>query len=241
MNKSAQSCIWSIRSLLADCTVAYLWTFTFRECLPIPEACARWMVLQHELVRIVGFIGVRVYELHPGGHGLHIHVVTSGRHNVKAVRHFSDASGFGRIHVKPIPAASADYIAKYLTKARRAPELKGRRLWACLGFKGSKVADCELDSPLTREIAKISDAELKSYYKRMNWQFPTSQQAINFAKFTWAQARLLQHEMSIVMRNYPKKSRDGAWYKVDQLELWMSGKKSARDRFTEILREGCVA
>lgn len=192
MNKTAQSCIWSIRALLADKKVAYLWTFTFRNRLEVSDACGRWQDLQRDLVRSVGFQGVRVYELHPGGHGLHIHVITSGRHDVRAVRHYAESAGFGRIHVKPLPATGADYVAKYLTKARRSPELKGRRLWACLGFKGAKVRDCVLDSPISREIKKIPTSEIVDYFRRMSWAVPTSSQSINFLKFVFAQARINQ-------------------------------------------------
>lgn len=206
MNKSAQSCIWSIRSLLAEKKVAYLWTFTFRHRLEIPDACGRWQDLQRDLVRSVGFQGVRVYELHPGGHGLHIHVITSGRHDVRAVRHFAELSGFGRIHVKPLAASGADYVAKYLTKARRSPELKGRRLWACLGFKGAKVRDCELDSPISREIKKIPTSEIVDYFRLMNWAVPTSSQSVNFLKFVFAQARINQR----IFRSATLKIPDGS-------------------------------
>lgn len=203
MNKSAQSCIWSIRSLLAHKKTAYLWTFTFRECLAVPEACARWQHLQRDLVRTVGFRGVRVYELHPGGHGLHIHVITSGRHDVVAVRHYAESAGFGRIHVKPLPASGADYVAKYLTKARRDSSLKGRRLWACLGFKGSRICDCDIDSPVSREIKKISTDDLQSYFRAMNWAGLSSSRTINFFKFVFAQARVNQSRVRFAMAKIP--------------------------------------
>jgi hypothetical protein len=158
------------------------------------------MVLQHELVRIVGFRGVRVYELHPGGHGLHIHAVTANRHNVNEVRHFSDSFGFGRINVKAIPAASADYIAKYLTKSRRSPELKGRRLWACMGFKGVRIKDCEIDSPLSRAIKKISNEDIQKHFEHRNWVVPTSPRTINFVKFMMANASLSSIPHSFLLR-----------------------------------------
>jgi hypothetical protein len=207
MNKSAQSCIWSIRSLLAEKKVAYLWTFTFRNRLEIADACGRWQDLQRDLVRSVGFQGVRVYELHPGGHGLHIHVITSGRHDVRAVRYYAESAGFGRIHVKPVPSEGADYIAKYLTKARRSNELKGRRLWACLGFKGAKVRDCEIDSPLTREIKKISTDEVCEYLRRTNCSVPSSPQSINFFKYTFARLRLSQRSLRYFMLKIPEVSK----------------------------------
>jgi len=236
MNKSAQSCIWSIRALLSEKKIAYLWTFTFRNRLEISDACGRWQDLQRDLVRSVGFQGVRVYELHPGGHGLHIHVITSGRHDVRVVRHYAESAGFGRIHVKPVPSAGADYIAKYLTKARRSSELKGRRLWACLGFKGSKVRDCEIDSPVSREIKKISTDDLRSHFQRMNFALPSSSQSVNFLKFVFAQARISQRRFGLCMLKIPEVSKpDLAAIRqadldfVDRVIAWMDKKAAEKN------------
>lgn len=161
MTKSGIACEFSIEALLKDHKIAYLWTFTFAEVLPEDVAARLWSRLAQDLRRQVGFYGVRCFELHPGGHGLHIHFVTPRRYDVNHVRHYSDLHSFGRINVKRMPASAAGYIAKYLQKASRCPALKGKRLWSCVGFKeGSKVKDIVIDSPITREIKKISDDDL---------------------------------------------------------------------------------
>jgi len=204
MNKTGISCIWSIRQILEGKKWAYLWTFTFSERLPIAAACCRWQLLQRDLVRSVGFRGVRVYELHPGGHGLHIHLVTGRRHDVRIVREFSQKNGFGRIHVKPIPAVSADYVAKYLTKSKREPALKGRRLWSCLGFQGSRVKDVEIDSPISREMKKISDSDLLWLCESINCAVPASDQSKNFLRFLVASHRVATRSYRIASTRYPE-------------------------------------
>ncbi len=161
MTSSGIACEFSINRLLKGRGYAYLWTFTTADCVPVGVTAGMWSNLARDLRRTLGFVGVRCFELHPRGHGLHIHFVTYRRHEVNEVRHLSDLHGFGRINVRRIPALAAPYIAKYLQKASRSPELKGVRLWSCIGFKdGSKVKDIIIDSPLSREIKKISDEEL---------------------------------------------------------------------------------
>lgn len=156
MSKSRVACQMSIDLLLQGKTTAFLWTFTVPENRLDPrETARRWNRCQRKLVGRLGFVGVRVFELHPGGHGLHIHLVCRQRYPVCAVRDVTTRYGFGRINVKAIPAISGGYIAKYLTKQtlQDFPELKGLRLWAKIGtkisdWKGVKVNDvfCDSDS-----------------------------------------------------------------------------------------------
>lgn len=241
MNKSAQACKWSISSLCKGQKWAYLWTFTFRERLPVDVACDRWQKLQRDLVRSCGLSGVRVYEMHPGGHGLHVHLVCRDRYDVRVIRHYARVNGFGRIHVKPIPAASSDYVAKYLTKSKRCVELKGKRLWGCLGFTGCRVSDVECDSPISREIKSISNDDLEHFYKRNNWCFPRSQGSINYAKFIWARARVTQsaikRKMALYDRYIPKVAADGDKDEsyIDYLGMWVREREREVTCFFDVL------
>ena len=83
-------------------------------------------------------------------HGLHVHLVTNRFIDVNVVRALALKAGWGRIHVKRIPAEKAEYLAKYLSKDR--PEcLKGWRLWAGFGnWEWTKVKDVVFDSPFSR-------------------------------------------------------------------------------------------
>jgi len=137
----------------------YLWTFTFREVKAMATACKLWGRAAKDLSRKLGFSGVRVFELHPGGHGLHIHVVTPFYYPVVLVRVLTTRWGFGRIHVKPIKYNKRHYVTKYLQKQQRAVCLKGRRLWATVGgFKGCLVKNIRVESTLGKWARRIKGA-----------------------------------------------------------------------------------
>lgn len=152
--KSKIACSFNIDSLAEGARHVYLWTFTFPLVQDVRVSAKCWTNLQHDLVRRLGFHGVRVFERHPKGHGLHVHVLVRDRYDVNAVRRYSTRHGFGRIHVKPIPAGAASYVAKYLNKQSRLADSgawKGVRLWAVVGkrfcsFDVSHVKDIEFRS-----------------------------------------------------------------------------------------------
>ncbi len=124
----------------------YFWTFTFTRCLAVKEARRLLAKGIKALRQQAGFRGIRAYELHPGGHGLHMHVVTEARYDVREIRHIwtgraTEWEG-GRINVKVVPRKGALYLGKYLAKGMRPPCLKGVRMWAGIGgFETDKVAD----------------------------------------------------------------------------------------------------
>ena len=81
------------------------WTFTFRQVLPVDVARKCWERGLKLLRKHFGskLVGLRAFEIHPGGHGLHIHVVTPEWLNVNEVRYvLSRMKGcpFGRIDVQ---------------------------------------------------------------------------------------------------------------------------------------------
>jgi len=125
-----------------------LWTLTLREAVPVRVGC---MILYRgvQVLRSCGLRGVRVYELHPGGHGVHMHVVTDRFAPVRKVRAFLrlKCPEIGRIHVCRV--SSGAYVCKYLHKAQRGESLHGVRLWAWFGEKvgpGGKRLHCRVSS-----------------------------------------------------------------------------------------------
>jgi len=155
----------------------YLWTFTFRECLPIPEAKRRWHHLLTDLVRKMGWYGVRVLERHKS-HGLHIHVVVNEYYDVNQVRILSDRAGFGRIHVVKIRPGSEYYVSKYLGKQRRGPELKGERLWQSFGrVAGVAVRSIRIESTINTIRKWVSLSCVRGIVK--------SQCPVRWAKSEW--------------------------------------------------------
>lgn len=125
------------------------WTFTFRNVLPVHIARDQWRKAVVNLRHHFGkkLIGLRAFEMHPGGHGLHIHVVTPSFLDVNEVRMvLARIKGrpFGRIDVEPGDAHAGHYLAKYISKANRPKCLKGVRLWDALdrkAFNYTRVCD----------------------------------------------------------------------------------------------------
>lgn len=167
----------SIDALVEGHKYCRLWTFTLpgKDAILPQQAGKMWGNLQRRLVREVGFFGVRAFELHPGGHGLHVHAVASKYFDVNHVRRIAQACGFGRVHVCCIPVDKARYVGKYLSKQKRYPELKGMRLFARVGsskFKGVPTSRIECISEQGEifrrffEVLSFQQRERLFYYVR---------------------------------------------------------------------------
>jgi len=120
----------------ADCK---FWTFTFPTCTTYEAGSVIWDRLRRRIIREWPECRLlRVYEMHPGGHGLHIHAVTPDWLSVRRMISMAKAVGFGRIHVvqwdtkKGLQAG--EYLAKYLTKLKRPDSMKHKRLYATIGI-----------------------------------------------------------------------------------------------------------
>jgi hypothetical protein len=135
----------SVQQLVGARSWAYLWTFTTADKIGVPVLADRWNLFRRWFQRAGGRC-VRVFEPYPGGHGWHVHFITADRLDITEVRPKAEAAGFGRIHVKRIPAKKAGYIAKYVGKNFGARQrLRGARMWACVGFHGSSAKDIEIE------------------------------------------------------------------------------------------------
>src|SRR5450432_3699641 len=140
----------------------YLWTFTFAECIEIVKARKRWSAflkaLRNERSRKgqVKLSGLRVFELHPGGHGLHIHVATGDFVHVNQVRRLWLTSGGDRIHVRAIAPERAGYLSKYLRKSGRPECFRGCRMWDAFGGADvCRIKDIIVESNWTRAYAAL--------------------------------------------------------------------------------------
>ena len=143
-----------------------LWTFTLSDAVPIERARELWSDIWARRLRRLGFSGVRVFELHPGGHGLHVHLVTSKYIRVENVRSALIGTAWGRIDVQPLDPGSANYVAKYLRKGERPECMKGCRLWSTVGDAraiAERVKDILCDSALSRLWWREYKAEGRTY------------------------------------------------------------------------------
>lgn len=166
---------------LAERGRLYFWTFTFKEKLDIIETRKRWNHLLTLMKQTwPKMCGLRVFELHKS-HGLHVHLLTDRFIDVNRARELAKRAGWGRIHVKRIPASKAGYLGKYLSK-ERPPCFKRWRLWATFGKEWSptKVADLEKRSAfgtVYRHFAEAHEWEGKrGFFKRL----ATVNRALNF-------------------------------------------------------------
>lgn len=133
----------------------YFWTLTFAEaqhdCDQVYASWHRFLNAAKKSRFLPDLVGLRVFELHPGGHGIHVHFITPCYLKVQHVRRIAQKAGFGRIHVIPwegTPEGIAGYVGKYMSKAKHEAELKGRRVYGVfgLGDRTTRQSDIEVES-----------------------------------------------------------------------------------------------
>jgi len=135
---------------------AYLWTLTWSSCMPDFRYAILFNQFMKELQNRHGGLinGIRVVEVHPGGHGLHYHLIVNLRIGVRLLRAIGKKYGIGRVHVTPCNQGGAYYIGKYLSKPSELT--KGARRWGTIGgFRPSRVRDIEIDSLFHRNMEKV--------------------------------------------------------------------------------------
>lgn len=96
-------------------------TLTTRDVVSYSEIRQRWRNLRHWLIRRLGRpLYVMNYEVHPSGHGWHIHVVIQSYVDLKLYLGKIQSFGFGRVNVRPITNLGiADYLTKHCMKPYR--------------------------------------------------------------------------------------------------------------------------
>jgi len=159
MNKTHAAFAMNVDRMFATFPKVYFWTFTFKECWPDWYYPNAWHSFVRELADAHGGIlcGLRVLEVHEGGHGLHYHALLNLRVSVHVVRKIGVKLGIGRVHVAQCKTAKDGmYLAKYLSK--KNPLYPGMRRWARVGgFAGVTVNGLEGDSPFQRNIRKLTN------------------------------------------------------------------------------------
>jgi len=162
--RSAAAFVMSAEKLFAENDRIYFWTFTFVEALPDPWVMPTWNRFLVRLRDIHGgwMRGLRVMELHPGGHGLHIHALLNLRVNVHIVRRVGRKVGIGRVHVKTCNEGAIGYLAKYL--AKDVSRIKGARSWGAIGgFRPVTGRHLENDSLYGRNMRELFGGERVAY------------------------------------------------------------------------------
>lgn len=102
--------------------------------------------------------GVRVFELHPGGHGIHVHAIFTEYLRVERVRSLAYAAGWGRVHVFRPRKSWSRYLAKHLRKTQLGRFARGTRKWAALRFAPNRVRDIRVESDLSWNMKRARAA-----------------------------------------------------------------------------------
>jgi len=136
----------------------YFWTFTFRSTWPDWYYPNAWNAFAKKLANMHGGLlcGLRVLEVHPGGHGLHYHALLNLRVSVHAVRKMGKPLGFGRVQVERVfEREQVFYLAKYLTKDNEL--WPGMRRWGTVGgFRHCPVSRVECESHFHSNLRQMA-------------------------------------------------------------------------------------
>lgn len=156
-------------------------TLTTKDVVTLDEIRARWRNLRHHLARREGdgFKYVMNYELHPRGHGWHIHAVFNRFVNIRG-RGLEDIQrfGFGRVNVKRVTSIGVSlYLSKHCLKAYRGVReslQKGefaRRLRLVNTSRGlPTLSDYVWKSGhLSRVREFLSSKITREYFSRFSW------------------------------------------------------------------------
>jgi len=156
--KTRSAFLLSCKRLAKSRATLFLWTLTFPDSPEYGEAMHRLRILLQNLSRSCGMFGLRVIELHPGGHGIHFHLLCRVFVPVQVVRRYALRAGFGRIHVCRIEAERVSYVCKHFTKQRRLGIFKRKRLWAAFGFDHCRIKDMTTNSRQLEVFRKLNAA-----------------------------------------------------------------------------------
>jgi len=154
MSKAQYAFLRSAEVFFEQYRTVYLWTFTFKRVHADWRCQRAWFLLMRDLQDMEGksLRGLRVAELH-AEHGIHYHVLVNTRLGVAMVRRMAQRYGFGRIHVTRCNKNGAAYLAKYLTKEGRIPNI--RRFGTIGGQFHVRVNDVKVDSLFHRNTQEF--------------------------------------------------------------------------------------
>lgn len=109
-----------LRSFMASSRGCVFLTLTTPDVVDLSEIRRRWREFRHEIMRRLKTDPKYVmnYEVHPNGHGWHIHSVFNRYLPHELLLPLARASGFGRLDVRRVGSAGvAEYLTKHALKA----------------------------------------------------------------------------------------------------------------------------
>lgn len=147
-DRSKAAFIMSAEELFERNGKLYFWTFTWPDAMPVWCYANSWDRFAHSLIQNYtrdDFEALRVWERHPGGHGIHVHALCNERLDVNLIRELTVRYGLGKVvHVRKAVRKDVSYLTKYMTKDQAIP---GLRMWAKMGcWAHVKGSDLEFES-----------------------------------------------------------------------------------------------
>lgn len=171
-----QRCEDSIKILMSN-NSAVFFTLTTPDVVSHPEIRERWRNLRHHLVRSLKPVEyVMNYELHPRGHGWHIHSVWNRFIPLKEFLPYARRCGFGRVDVRRVQSVDiADYLVKHCLKAYRGKvkhDLRVQRLRLVNQSRGlPSLSDYDWKYPSKDDFKRLCRLAVKdlgqSYFKEI--------------------------------------------------------------------------
>lgn len=140
-------------------------TLTTPDVVDIHEIRRRWRNLRNWLVRKLGkgTFYVMNYEIHPNGHGWHIHSVWNRFIPLNHIRDRIRIAGFGRVDVRAVTNSQvSDYLTKHALKAYRGvsrkeceknPQFRLRLVNCSRGLP--RLSDYVYNSPHREKICRL--------------------------------------------------------------------------------------
>jgi len=157
MRKSAVAFRFSVDRFFECFPKVYFWTITWKSVMPDFRYPLLFRQFMTELCHRHGGLlyGLRVIEVHPGGHGLHYHLIVNLRMGIRLVRAIGKKYGIGFCWVTQCyKKEDAYYLGKYLSKDSELSP--GMRRWGTIGgFTPSRVRDLHVDSTFHRNMGKV--------------------------------------------------------------------------------------
>lgn len=141
----------------------YFLTLTTKDVVGFVEIRERWRNLRHWFVRRLKCRYIQNFELHPWGHGWHIHAVIDNFVPLKKYLKKIQSFGFGRVDVRRVHTKEiSEYLTKHALKAYsgiskstfKLPE--GCRLRLVNQSRGlPSLSDYYQDSPYLQHLKKV--------------------------------------------------------------------------------------
>jgi hypothetical protein len=161
---SKQQCafVWSAERLYLTTGKMYFWTFTFKETYHIWQYMPLWDVFVKALERIANepnLMGMRVVQMHPGGHGLHFHCLINQWLDARQVWRLCRRLKMGcdAIHLKNKDwREGVKYLCRYMTRDCEKFPISIRRVGSMWGFPMYPIRDLRFIHPNTDALAYLT-------------------------------------------------------------------------------------